>query len=67
MKKILLLFIFTFCFAEDINKIYEEAQNLENQEKYKEAMLLYKKAANLNISKDDKYIIDLSKNDVSAS
>jgi phospholipase A1 len=63
MKKILLLFIFTFCFSEDINKIYEEAQNLENQEKYKEAMLLYKKAANLNISKDDKYIIDLSKND----
>jgi phospholipase A1 len=61
MKKILLLFIFTFCFSEDINKIYEEAQNLENQEKYKEAMLLYKKAANLNISKDDKYILDLSK------
>jgi hypothetical protein len=26
-------------------------------------MLLYKKAANLNLTKEDKYIINLSKND----
>ena len=66
MKKILFLFIYTLCFSEDINKLYEEAQNLENQGNYKEAMLLYKKAADLNIPKntpEDKYILDLSKND----
>ena len=65
MKKILLLFIYSLCFSEDINKLYSEAQNLENQGNYKEAMLLYKKAADLNIPKntpEDKYILDLAKN-----
>ena len=66
MKKILLLFIYSLCFSEDINKLYSEAQNLENQGNYKEAMLLYKKAADLSIPKnnqEDKYLIDLAKND----
>ena len=43
MKKILLLFIYSLCFSEDINKLYSEAQNLENQGNYKEAMLYIKK------------------------
>ena len=63
MKKYLLLFLCTLCLAENLDELYKEAQNLENQGNYKEAMLLYKKAANLNISKEDKYILDLSKND----
>ena len=66
MKKILLLFIYSLCFSEDINKLYSEAQDLENKGNYKEAMLLYKKAADLSIPKnnqEDKYLIDLAKND----
>ncbi len=50
MKRYLPLLLSTLCFSEDINKLYEEAQNLENQGNYKEAMLLYKKAADLNIA-----------------
>ena len=66
MKKFLLLFIYSLCFSEDINKLYSEAQDLENKGNYKEAMLLYKKAADLSIPKnnqEDKYLIDLAKND----
>ena len=63
MKKLLPLFIYSLCFSEDMNSIYKEAMELENQGNYKEAMVLYKKAANLNITKEDKYIIDLSKDD----
>lgn len=63
MRKYLPLLLSSLCFAEDINTLYLDAQNLENQGNYKEAMLLYKKAADLNISKEDKYILDLSKND----
>ena len=43
MRKYLLLLLYTLCFSEDINKLYLEAQDLENQGNYKEAMLLYKK------------------------
>ncbi|MBU0925468.1 phospholipase A [bacterium] len=63
MKKLLPLFIYSLCFSEDINSLYKEASILENQGNYKEAMILYKKAASLNITKEDKYIIDLSKNE----
>lgn len=63
MKKILSLLLCSLCFGDNIDKLYKEAQDLENQGKYKEAMLLYKKAADLNISKEDKYILELSKND----
>ena len=59
MKRFLPLFICTLCFSDNIDKLYKEAQNLENQGNYKEAMILYKKAANLNITKEDKYILDL--------
>ena len=61
MKKILSLFLCSLCFAENIDELYKEAQNLENQGNYKEAMLLYKKAADLN-TPEDKYILDLAKN-----
>ena len=63
MKKYLFLFLFSLGFAEDINKLYSEAQALENQGNYKEAMLLYKKAASINFSKEDKYLQNLPKND----
>ncbi|MDY0051318.1 MAG: phospholipase A [Aliarcobacter sp.] len=62
MKRILPLFIYGLCFAEDINTLYKEAQILEKEGSYKEAMILYKKAATLKISNEDKYILDLSKN-----
>ncbi|MDD2292415.1 MAG: phospholipase A [Aliarcobacter sp.] len=63
MKKYLPLLLCTLCFGKNIDELYKEAQNLENQGNYKEAMLLYKKLADLNISEEDKYILDLSKND----
>ncbi len=63
MKKYLPFILCTLCFGEDINKLYSEAQDLENQENYKEAMLLYKKAASTNLSSEDKYLISLQKND----
>ena len=63
MKKFLPLFIYSLSFSDDLNKLFEEAQSLENQGNYKEAMILYKKAANFTISKEDRYILDLSKND----
>ncbi|WP_121626627.1 phospholipase A [Poseidonibacter antarcticus] len=64
MKYILtLLFNFILLNAVDnFTNIYEQAQKYENDGNYKEAMLLYKKAANFKISKEDEYIIDLSKN-----
>lgn len=61
MKKFLSLFLCSLCFGENIDELYKEAQNLENQGNYKEAMLLYKKAADLN-TPEDKYILDLAKN-----
>ena len=68
MKKYLLLLLYTLCFSEDIDKIYLEAQNLENQGNYKEAMILYKKIASNNIStKKNISIDDLSKNDTNNS
>lgn len=48
MKKYLFLLLCSVGFSDEIANIYQEAQNLENQGKYKEAMLLYKKAANIN-------------------
>ncbi len=60
MKKLLPLFIYSLCFSEDINSIYQKAQNLEKEGNYKEAMILYKKAANLNSTKEDTYINNLS-------
>lgn len=63
MKSIVLIFIATICLADDVTKIFIEAQNLEKDGKYKEAMLLYKKAANLNMQESDKYILDLAKDD----
>lgn len=62
MKKLFPLFIYSLCFSEDTNSLYQEAQKLENQGNYKDAMVLYKKAASLNITKEDKYLLDLSKN-----
>ena len=61
MKKILPLILYTLCFGETTQELYNQAEFLEKEGKYKEAMLLYKKAFNENITKEDKYIIDLSK------
>jgi phospholipase A1/A2 len=61
MKKILPLFIYCLCFSEDTNSLFQEALKLENQGNYKEAMILYKKAASLSINKEDKYLLDLAK------
>ncbi len=47
MKKLLFLFILVnLAFSQSIDEIYNQAQKLEKEEKYKEAMLLYKKALN---------------------
>jgi phospholipase A1 len=53
MKKYLPLLLSSLCFAENINILYLDAQKLEQEGNYKEAMLLYKKAANLNIPKEE--------------
>ena len=66
MRKYLLLLLYTLCFSQDINKLYLEAQDLENQGNYKEAMLLYKKIASNNISIKEN-ISDSSKNDTNNS
>jgi phospholipase A1/A2 len=63
MKKLLPLLIYSLCFSEDVNSIYQKAQDLEKEGNYKEAMVLYKKAANLNSTKEDKYINNLSKSE----
>ena len=47
--------------VDDFTDIYDQAHKYEEEGNFKEAMLLYKKAADLKISKEDKYIIDLSK------
>lgn len=62
MKKKILIFICSFAFAEETSSLYNKALDLEKQGNYKEAMILYKKIAKLNLSKEDKYIIDLGKN-----
>lgn len=62
MNKLILILVSTICLAEDVSKIYQNAQNLENEGNFQEAMLLYKKAANLSMTKEDKYLLDLSKN-----
>ena len=62
MKKFIPILISTLCFSEDTNSLYKQAMELEDQGNYKEAMLLYKKIASSNFSKEDKYILDLSKN-----
>ena len=66
MRKYLLLLLYTLCFSEDINKLCLEAQDLENQGNYKEAMLLYKEIASNNILIKEN-ISDSSKNDTNNS
>ena len=63
MRKKILLFIYTLSFGGNVTSIYDQAVELEKEGNYKEAMILYKKAANINLTDDDKYIINLSKND----
>ena len=65
MKKLISLFVCSLCLAEDLTSIYNEAQNLEKEGNYKEAMILYKKAASINLSKEDKYISELNTNNKS--
>ena len=61
------IFILIFNFLllnaeEDFTDIYNQAEKYEQEGNFKEAMLLYKKAVKLNNSKEDQYILDLSKN-----
>ncbi|KAB7885748.1 phospholipase A [Poseidonibacter ostreae] len=61
----ILTFIFTFILLnaeENFTELYKKAEKYEQEGNYKEAMILYKKAVNTNIKKEDKYILDLSKN-----
>ena len=62
MKKILSLIICSFCFAQTPNDIYQDALKLEEEGNFEEAMLLYKKIATSNISKEDTYLFNLKKN-----
>ena len=62
MKKILSLVICSFCFAQNTNDIYQKALKLEKEGNFEEAMLLYKKIATSNISKEDTYLFNLKKN-----
>ena len=65
MKKIIiLLFLFIYLNAEDINKLYQEAQNLEIDGKYKEAMLLYKQIAKKERTINRTYIDENKKKEV---
>ncbi len=59
MKKSLIILASTLCFASNENLLIE-AQKLENDGNYKEAMLLYKKIATLNNNKEDKYLNDIN-------
>ena len=62
MKKKILLFIYTLSFGGNVTSIYDQAVELEKEGNYKEAMILYKKAANINLTDEDKYIINLYNN-----
>jgi phospholipase A1 len=65
MKYFLLILItINLLYADDFQDIYLKASNHEKNGNYKEAMLLYKQALNQKISKEDQYIIDLSKSKV---
>ena len=65
MKKLLVLFLFiVFINADELNKLYEEAQKLENAGKYKESMLLYKKIALQNKAKIDKVQFEIKKDEI---
>jgi len=59
----ILILILSISNADNKLDIYDQASKYEKEGNYKEAMLLYKKALNSTISKEDKYIIDLSKDE----
>lgn len=61
MKRFVLLLFTSLSLAEDTTSLYNQALEFEKDEDYKNAMIIYKKIAELNMSKEDKYIIDLSK------
>lgn len=60
MKKLLSIFACTICFSNEVDTLLNQAQVLENDGNYKEAMLLYKKVANLKTSKEDAYVIKVN-------
>lgn len=62
MKYILLLLItLHLVYADEFQDIYLKASKYEEEGKYKEAMLLYKEALSQKTSKEDQYLLDLSK------
>jgi len=65
IMKYILIFLFTLISLkaeENFTNLYKQAEEQEKLGNFKNAMILYKKAVNLNITKEDKYILDLSKN-----
>lgn len=63
MKNFIFLSLFSsLLFSQNLSDIYKKAQEYENTGKYKEAMLLYKKALGMKNKIEDEYILDLSKN-----
>lgn len=65
MKKILiLLFFFIYTNAQEIDTLYQEAQNFEQEGKYKEAMLIYKQIANKERNINRIYIDEDKKKEV---
>lgn len=67
MKNIfLIIFLMSFANAKDIATLYDEAQTLEANAKYKEAMLIYKKIAEKERSTNRIYIDEDKKKEVQA-
>lgn len=64
MKRLILpIFLLSLnIYAQDNLNLYEKALSLEKEEKYKEAMQLYKQIAKENLNSSDKYLIDIKKN-----
>ena len=58
MKRFVLLLFTSLSLAQDTTSLYNQALEFEKNEDYKNAMIIYKKIAELNMSKEDKYIID---------
>ena len=66
LKIFLLSFIPIFAFSLNLDNLYEKAQEAQNKQNYKEAMLLYKKIASKKleltyINKEQEDIIQASK------
>ena len=64
MKKTILLLFSTICFSDEINRLYQQALEYENSKDYEKAMILYKTIAKKNLTIENRYLIDKSKEDI---